>query len=479
MNRTKTLAKNTTVLFISQISVYLFTFFTNLYLARYLGVEGFGIISFALALTGIFSIFIDLGLNTLTIREVARNKSKANDYISNIVAIRLLLSTLTFITIYLVVYLLGYNTITSYVIYFLTFYIMINSFCQLFYSIFQANEKMEYQSLGNVISGCLIFFGVLIAIYCQFNIIQLVSTYAIVSVIILIYILIMFFMHFDVPKVKPNIQKWKSLINESWPFAITSISIYLYVWLDTIILSFIQGQEAVGLYNAAYKLIMALLFIPTVFNNAVFPIMSQFYLDSKKKLQIIFEKLFKLMSLVAFPIGVGTFLLAEKIINLIYGTQFNQSIIVLQILIWSMVLIFVRSPIERLLESSNKQLTLTKIYFIGLIFNMILNIIVIPLYSYVGAAFSTVLTDILIVGLLICIFRNDEFSVSMIHSDIFKIIIASLIMGTILKIFLNLNLVILIIIGTVSYLIMIYVLRIFDEEEISLIKSIFDKKIKL
>ena len=106
------------------------------------------------------------------------------------------------------------------------------------------------------------------------------------------------------------------------------------------------------------------------------------------------------MILIAVPIGVGTVLIANKVIIIIYGDQFIGAIITLQILIWSCVLIFARGPFERLLESTNQQLSVTKIYILGAIFNVILNLIFIPQYSYIGAGIITVLTDILVITLL-------------------------------------------------------------------------------
>ena len=78
MNTVQTIAKNTGVLLVSQIASYIIGFFYIMYTARYLGTAGFGILSFALAFTGIFGVFSDLGLSTLTVREVARDKSLAS-----------------------------------------------------------------------------------------------------------------------------------------------------------------------------------------------------------------------------------------------------------------------------------------------------------------------------------------------------------------------------------------------------------------
>ncbi len=80
MNTVQRIAKNTGVLLFAQIASYPLGFFFIMYTARYLGVEGFCILSFALSFTGISGVFSDLGLSALTVREVERDKSLANEY---------------------------------------------------------------------------------------------------------------------------------------------------------------------------------------------------------------------------------------------------------------------------------------------------------------------------------------------------------------------------------------------------------------
>jgi O-antigen/teichoic acid export membrane protein len=474
MNLIKKITKNISVLLISQMLTYVLGFFTLMYTARYLGVNNYGIFSFAMAFTGIFAVFMDLGLNTLTIREVARQKSLANTYIANITLIRILLSFITFLLIMIIAYILGYDQQTIQILSYFTFYTIFTSFSQLFYAVFQANEKMEFQSLGNILSSILVFIGVLMAITYGFNIYQFSLIYVIVSIIILINAIIMFSWYFKLPKLKFERNTCKSLIKEAWPFAVTGVSVNIYLWIDTIILSLIQGQEAVGLYNAAYRLIMTLLFIPVVFNNALFPLMSRYFISSKESLKFMFDKLLKIMILIGLPIGTGTVLIANKLIMLVYGSQFIGAVIALQILIWSTFLIFARSPFERLLESSNKQLSVTKIFILGALFNSILNIIFIPYFTYIGAAVITVLTDILVFGLLtisvksvgVLISKNTKIS-------LLKIFIASLIMGVVMDQLHFLNLFQMIGVGIIVYLVNLIVMKILSDDEIAMIKNLF------
>lgn len=477
MNTIQRITKNIGVLLISQIFSYVLGFITLMYSARYLGVNGYGILSLAIAFTGIFSVLMDLGLTKLTIREVARNKSLANNYIANITLIKIILCIITFITIFLIVDFLGYNQETSYTIYFITFYTILSSFSQLFYAIFQANEKMEYYSFGIILSSGLILTGILFAIYNKFNIIQFSSVYSIVGIMILSYAILIFSWKFSTSKCHFNKHLWINLIKESWPFAVTGISLNVYMWIDTLILSLIQGTNAVGIYSASFNLVMTLLVIPIVFNNALFPLMSRYYISSKKFLNLTFEKLLKIMLVVALPLGIGTVLTANQVITLIYGNAFSDSILTLQILIWSIVIIFIRSPFERLLESSNQQLVLTKIFIISAIFNTILNIIIIPKYSYLGAAVVNVLTDMLVLGIILFLNKNRINIIPILKnmkSSLVKIIISSLIMGLFLYSLKELNLALLIIIGIITYTILLLLFKILSEDEISMLKSILN-----
>lgn len=419
---------------------------------------------------------MDLGLNTLTIREVARNKSLASEYVSNIILIKIILSVLTLGFISLIANIMGYNDQTRTVIYLLAFFTVFSAIYQVFYSIFQANEKMEYQSAGVILYSILLLGGVLTVIHLKGTVIGISAVYAIGGAAVLVYAFLMFCRKFSIPKLQFNSSTWKSMLKESWPFAISGISYNLYTSIDSIILSVIQGQTAVGLYTAAYRIIIVLIFIPTIFNTAIFPLMSKYYVHSKDTLLFTFEKLFKIMFMVGLPIGVGTVFTANKIILLLYGSAFLSSTIALQILIFSTVLMFARSPFERLLESSNRQIVITKALIIGVVFNVILNLIVIPRYSYIGASVVTVLTDVIVFVLLFRSIKGIGVSFSRnTKLSLIKIVIASAVMGFALNYLSELNVFLLVAIGALIYVVVILALRIFDDNEINMIKSIFDR----
>jgi O-antigen/teichoic acid export membrane protein len=172
---------------LGQVISIAFGFFYNIYAARYLGADGFGILSFALAFTGIFGLLGDLGLSTLTTREVSRDTSLASKYLGNVALIKLFLVIITFGLIVIAINILGYPQQTINVVYIIAISTMLISFNQMFSSIFQAFEKMEYISIGRIMNSVLMLTGAFIAIAYNFSIIHFVSIYLVANGVVLGY----------------------------------------------------------------------------------------------------------------------------------------------------------------------------------------------------------------------------------------------------------------------------------------------------
>lgn len=476
MNYTQIIAKNTSVLLISQIISYVFVFFTTIYTARYLGVENFGILSLSIAFTGIFVIFADLGLSTLTVREVSRNKSLSSKYLVNFGLLKVILAFFTFFMIFLFVNILHYSQQVQLVIYIMSISVIFNSFAGLISSIFQAYEKMEYTSIGIIINSIILFVGVMAAIYYQLNVLAFATVYAVSNFALFLVYIIICTKKFVSPFWEMDFSFLRQKLKLALPFGITSVFVTIYYWIDSIMLSVMVGNEAVGLYNAAYRLILVLLFVPSVLNMAIFPAMSQFYVNSKKSLKIAYEKYFKYMAILGIPLGVGTTLLANKIILIIYGVEYTNATIALQILVWSTVIIFMSGAFARLLEASDKQILITKITAICAIINIILNLIIIPKYGYIGASVITVLTELLafILGLKAVSAMNYGF-MPISPKILTKIFIASMIMSIFIILFVKWNLIFLILMSTLIYFLTLLILKGFDNEDINLIRNIFNR----
>ena len=218
----------------------------------------------------------------------------------------------------------------------------------------------------------------------------------------------------------------------------------------------------------------ALLFIPMVFSIAILPVFSKFYISSRESLKTSYELSFKYLNLIGIPIAFGTTLLANKIVLFIYGTEFTQSILALQILIWAIPFIFLSYVFKVILVSINKQDLLLKTILISMILNVVLNLILIPSYSYLGASLVTVLTEI--VSFSLCFYYLTIFVCKIpIMKYTLKPVLASIFM-VLLILNLKVNLFIVVIFASFIYFIILILLKTFTQDDILLLKKIIKKK---
>ena len=481
MSTVQKIAKNTIALLVSQVASYLLAFFYMMYTARYLGPASFGILSFALAFTGIFAVFGDFGLQSLTIREVARDKSLAPKYLANISLMKIILVAITFGLIALTINLMGYPEETITVVYLLGLSVIFTAFTQMFYSIFQAFERMEFQGIGQMLNAALVLCGTIFAIKYGFGVVGFASLYLIASIIALGYCFAVMKLKFSNPSstsatkaIEFDWSFWRPTIKEALPFGLTAIFVNIYYWISSVMLSVMQGNEIVGWYNAAYRTVLVLAFIPTALLGAIFPVMSRSHESSQSALKLYYERSFKYLLTIGFPIGVGTTLLAGRIIRLIYGLEYTPATIALQVLVWSEVLIFMSVVFGTLLNSINRQIIVTKVCALAAVLNVALNLILIPKYSYIGASIATVATECF--AFIFLFIQVSKIGYGLANRSTLrlatKVIVAGSLMGVFAAYFANLNLAILVISSALVYFALIYLFRGIDKTDIELAKHL-------
>ena len=473
MNTVESIARNASVLLIANVVTLLLGFISLSLTGRYLGVEFFGMLSLALAFAGMFGFISDLGLGTLTTREVARDKSLVSKYVGNTTAMRILLSIFTFGLIVGTAVLLGYTQQTIYVISLVAISIVFTSLTAMYNSVFQAFEKMRYQSIGMILNSALFLCGVAIAIKLTLGVISFASIYFLVGALVLAYSWAVFRRKFARSKLEIDPVFWRSTIVTALPFALTSIFTTIFFWIDSVLLSAIKGVEVVGWYSAAYRLMVVLLIIPQVMSLAVLPAMSRFFIEAKDSLLLTRNMFFRYMAIISVPIGIGVTFLADKIILLVFGSGYANSIIALQILVWASVLIFLESPLIRFLESANRQLTITKVALICMIENIGLNLILIPPFGLVAASVVTVATEG--VSLLLLLYINGAIAKRNLRPSLpsaGKIALASALMVLTILVFSAFNHVIITLVATIVYVVAVYFTGVLGKADLQLLMQV-------
>ncbi len=449
----------------------------SMYTARYLGPERYGTIAFALAFTSIFGVVTDLGINTLTIREVARNKNSATTFLGNLLLIKSILVIITVAFIVVAVNLTGHEKIEIDVIYLISISIILSAFNGAFNSLFQAFERIEYISIGSVLGNIAMLLGAGYAISQGFGVIGFACIYIFSSTLGLAYTLFVANRLHLTHALQIDREMIWPMMKEALPFGITSLSGMIYTYADSIMLSSLKGNEVVGWYNAPYRLMLMMLFIPNVINVVIFPVMSRYFTSSPSFLKLLYTKYLKFMLILSLPLGMGTTLIADKIILFVFGVGFENSIVALKIIIWTIVLTFVGAAFARLLESINQQRIITKISMVCMVVNVLLNLLLIPKFSYIGSSFVTVFTEFLLVGSIIFFSYRLNYGIplSIIKAYLIRILFSSLVMCIFVLYFKEAYPIILIISAIFVYFFTLYIVRGIDSEDMMLMRQAINR----
>lgn len=475
MSQVRTIFKNMSWLLISQIIASVCGFIWTILMARYLGVNDYGILGFAMSLTAILTFTTDLGISTHIVRHIATDYDSAPKYLGNAFPLKSIFSILTFSLTLILVIIMKCDEITITVTLLFTIEMIIKSFIGLLNGSFQAFEEGKYQGIGNTILNTLLLIFILITIYTDLGLLGISFSYIIANVIGLGYEYYVLNKHITKPKFEFDKEFCKKITLYSIPFAITGLLYTVYYSIDVVMLTNMVGNYATGIYNATYKLISVLTLFYTVYTAVIFPVMSRFFEDDESMLIVSFEKSIKYLMMVIIPLAIATVFYSTDLIHLIYGHEYDAASSVLSILIWTVCLLFISGACNTLLNASHKEVTVTKIYAIAAVFNIVLNFFMIPHFSYNGAAITTVLSDILIVTIqAYVIYRLGHRPNKKLYSDIIKIIVGSGILGIALY-FLNINMWLAIPVGIIIYLAAIYLLRFFDDDDKYVIKEILNK----
>ncbi len=430
-NRTvrQTIFKNTFWIYLGKGVTSLISFILVIYIARTLGAAEYGKFTFALAFVSLFGVLSDLGISQIIVREFAGGKKRLKEFYS-ILSLKLLLSSGMLILILIGSFFITSDPVIQKIILIVALYLLINSvFIGLSYSFFQARQKMEYQAMGEILVA-------LATIICVFLIISNFPTakslsyaYLLASLISLVFIAIFF--HFKVLPLKISWDKsiWKKFLSMSWPLAFVSLFGALYGYIDSVMLGFWGQITETGWYNAAYKVTRTSSMFTGMIAASIFPALSESFKRSKEKLQNIWNFQMELMIILAIPMVIGGITLAPKIIDFMYGPDFNPSIFAFQILIIMEGIALLYAAFYSILVVSHHQRKVFFAVFGGIIGNIIFNLILIPKYSLYGAAMATVVTQS-IIFLLLFKFTLKFTQVRPLNLDFLFVSIGALISGS-------------------------------------------------
>ncbi len=477
MTKISNIAKNTSYLTMALVLQKVISFTYFMLLARFLGPESLGKYYLALSLTTIFAIFIDLGFANVLTREVAKNQAQASKWLGNILSLKIPLSFLAFLAIFVFINVSGYDALTKSLIYISSISMILDSFTSTFFSVARGYHNLKYESISSIIFQLIVLIIGYSALLLGGGLIPAMATLALASIYNFTYS--WFILSYKI-KIKVRLF-WESIVVKeillvSWPFAAYGIFQRLYTYLDSVLLSLMVGDLAVGLYQVAFKIIFALQFLPMAFTASLYPALSFYFKNNREQLAISFVRAMNYLIIISCPIIVGAIILADKIV-LLFKEGYSGAVLPLQISIISLFFIFLNFPIGSLLNACDKQRKNTFNMGLVMVLSIILNLILIPAYKVVGASITVLVTNALMFILgIIQVKKIITYHSAKNLKMLIKVLGASILMGLIIfygKEYLNIFVVTLL--GAFLYFIFLYFLGAISRADVLSIYQSFKK----
>lgn len=378
---------NARTLTISQIIFTISGIFLTFLTARHLGIERFGVLTIALATVSMFNMLNDLGLSTLTVREISQDRSRLRFNLSYVGSLEILLSVCASLLVIIIFGFSEYPPETKWVYMLLGVRSGIDGMSRYFKAIFRGFEKMGYFSLVVLVDIVLRLAGIVVAVQLSTSMIPIVLAYFIASLVAFVVSLSLLKSRFERSRLKISFRVWGDLLKRALPFATFSVFNLTFERAPVVLVGLFLGDVAGGLYGAAYRVYSMALLLAITFRQGMFPRFAAIAgSGDHERAQSLLSIALRYMIALSLPISIGIFFLAGPIIDLGFSEEYAAAAQTLQILAFGFVPVYAGFILASVALAFNREKTHTIIFGACLVLNVLFNVWLIPQYGPVGAA---------------------------------------------------------------------------------------------
>ena len=366
--------------------------FVGIYVARYLGPERFGLLSYANSYVGIFTAIAILGLDGIVVRELVKSPDQRDTLLGTSFLLKVVGTLLMWVLILATLFFSNNDPLTSALIAIIAFGVLFQTFNVIDYN-FQAEVKSKYVVHSQIVQLIVSSITKLVLILKGLPLVWFAAVYSLDAIILAVGLA------YAYSRNSGSIKKWKwnakvalALLLDSWPLMFAYMSYLIYAKIDRIMIKEMLDEHNVGIYSAAYILYEAPLFISLMIAKSVYPILVQYYQDNKIKFFQLYSTLSSYMTLLSYLIVLFIFIFHEILIQITFGESFEESSKILMLLSFGMIPMFnafLRSSYITI--SGNQKIILYTTLFSAML-NIVLNLLLIKAYGVIGAVYATVFT---------------------------------------------------------------------------------------
>ncbi|MDD2720629.1 MAG: flippase [Gallionella sp.] len=383
---------NTSWLFAEQLLRMVAGLLVGIWVARYLGPEQFGVFNYAIAFTAIFGSIAKLGLDAIVVRGLVDTPDLRDMLLGTAFWLKLMGAFLALAFVALAVQFASqdihvklYIFIIAGGVIFQSFEVVDFYFQSLVLSKFVSICKIAQLVLSSLVKIYLILVGAELVWF------VLVTLFDQMMLAISLHIayrhqrLGSFYKKFDLAIAK-------QLLRDSWPLILGGLVVMIYMRIDQIMINGMLGAAEVGKYSAAVRLSEIWYVIPSIIMNSIFPSIINAKKVGSTHYYARLQRLYTILVWMAIAIALPMTFLSDRLIIMLYGEAYREAGQVLMVNIWAGIFVFLGMASGSWLASENLQQIAFYRTFGGALINILLNLVLIPVYGLVGAAVATVIS---------------------------------------------------------------------------------------
>ncbi len=432
-----------------------------IYAARILGAADYGVFSYALGLAAFFTIFGDLGISGVFIRETSKNPERADEYFSVAFIIKILFSFLAALLLIVSAPFISNIQEVRVLLPLVALLIIGDNIQNFFIAVFRVKEHMELEAFVVLITNIIITLSGFIILKIHPTVHALTFTY--ISAVFLGSLPTFFMVKKELLNIFKSFKKnlIGPFLSAGTPFALQGVFGGLMLNTDMLILGWMRTTQEIGIYSAGQRIIYILYLLPTILAGSIFPILSRFIgKKEQEKTQVLIEKTMSILFSIAIPLTVGGIILSTPILSFLFGIEYISGALSFQFLIATVIFVFPLSILINITFANNQQGRFLFFTVIAAITNLILDVIFIRLWGIAGCSLATLLVQIIYTTLTWRFVR--KYYIFSVIKYLKKVVLASIIMGLFsltLNYIFNLHILITITISIIIYFITLYILK--------------------
>ncbi|GIF25439.1 O-antigen/teichoic acid export membrane protein [Actinoplanes tereljensis] len=397
MSQNRRILKNAAALYVAEFVARATLLIQLVLVARTLGSGEYGKQALVLSVMAIAANLTDFGFSTLGVKLIAAEPQSINRIGSGMLVIKVAVGFLSSLAIIAVVLVSRMPSDLTWMYILSALTLITTAYTTSMSSIFRGYEIMQYDAYGRIgIAFLTTGLGALL-LALGYGIVVIVAMTSALTIVNALYMKAVNsyrkLFRFRWPE---SNQEYTHLLKLALPFASLAVLVAISYRVDTLILGLFESTDVVGEYSAAYRIFELFLIVPAIFAGVLLPATSARLHSDKAAAHALTMRAVRYFSYLCFPLAIGLSLLAAPVITLFYGSKYPDSILVLQLMSFSLIPTFIAHITANIFHASTRPQLNTYIALLSVIFNVSVNFLLIPKFGLAGAAITSVATQLIV-----------------------------------------------------------------------------------